>query len=89
MATKFQSAETFIELVRKCSAAKLDEALIKQSNDNWTVLHMVAHNQSAEVFIELVRKCSAAKLDEALVKQAMKSGLLCTWWHVINQQKLL
>ena len=38
-----QSAESFIEFVRKCSAAKLDEALRKQANDNWTALQMAAH----------------------------------------------
>ena len=69
MVARNQSAEAFIELVRKCSAAKLDEALVKQEDGKWTALHMAARYQSAEAFIELVRKCSDAKLDEALVKK--------------------
>ena len=68
-AARYQSAEAFIELVEKCSAAELDVALVKQNDYKWTALHTVARYQSAEAFIELVRKCSDAKLDEALVKQ--------------------
>ena len=68
-AARLLSSDDFKSLIAKCSEDKLNKALVKQSYNKWTPLHIAVRYQDAAGLSALLQKCSEDALNDALVKQ--------------------
>ena len=78
------SADDFKSLISKCSEDKLNKALVKQSDDKWTPLHLAARYQNAAGLTALLQKCSVGAVKDALAKQT-NYGSTVLHYAALNQ----